>query len=42
MKRWIKGLERLFMAATYAEAGAFESAREVFKERKEGKVCSTD
>ncbi|CAD7779079.1 hypothetical protein BLFGPEAP_02147 [Candidatus Methanoperedenaceae archaeon GB50] len=42
MKRWIKGLERLFMAATYAEAGAFESCQRSVKERKEGKVCSTD
>ncbi|AMM41645.1 hypothetical protein HS1_001851 [Candidatus Desulfofervidus auxilii] len=37
MKRWIKGLERLFMAATYAEAGAFESAREVLKREKKEK-----
>gem|GEM_PF-815921 len=38
MKRLLKNLERLIMAATYAEAGAFDLAREVLqKEKDKGK-----
>ncbi len=34
MKKLMKSLEKLIMAATYAEAGAFDIAREVLKKEK--------
>jgi hypothetical protein len=34
MKRLVKKLENIYAAAAYAEAGEFESAREMLRERK--------
>ena len=34
MKKLVKKLENIYAAAAYAEAGEFESAREMLRERK--------
>jgi hypothetical protein len=36
MKKLVKKLENVFAAAAFAEAGEFESAREMLRERKSG------
>ena len=34
MKRFIKRLEDMFVAATFAEAGEFDTAREILREKR--------
>ncbi len=34
VKRFIKKLENIFIAITFAESGEFETAREILRERK--------
>ncbi len=41
MKRFLRELEHLFSAISFAEAGEFESAREILREETNDMTCDT-
>jgi hypothetical protein len=45
MKKWLRKLERLFAASAFAQAGEFDTAREILNEeekpRKEDRISPT-